>query len=265
MGVGKLTGVHLDRIGVELSGKTIVSGATVLAAPGRITGIIGPNGSGKSTLLRTVYRNVEPHAGRVLIGDDDIRSLGAARAARMVAAVPQERNAEFEFTVREVVALGRIPHQGRFGGESEQDAAAIRRAIDEVGLGGFEDRTFARLSGGEKQRVLLARCFAQGGEVLVLDEPTNHLDINHQVHLLKILRRRRATTLITMHDLNAAAAVCDRIFVLSEGRIVADGDPGEVFTVELLREVFGVEASLSRHPRSGRLLIAVDYTADDGD
>ncbi|GAA1074580.1 ABC transporter ATP-binding protein [Tsukamurella spumae] len=260
-----LTGVHLDNVDVVLSGTTIVNGATVVAEPGRITGIVGPNGSGKSTLLRTIYRDLRPHAGRVLVGDRDIRSLGAAEAARLVAAVPQERGTEFEFTTGDVVALGRIPHQGRFGGASTTDADAVRRAIADVGLAGFEDRTFAHLSGGEKQRALLARCFAQGGEVLVLDEPTNHLDINHQVQLLRILRSRAATTVITLHDLNAAAAACDTLFVVHDGRIVAHGAPGDVLTVDLLDAVFGVAATVSTDPRSGRPIIAVDYLAGPHD
>ena len=255
--------LRVDDVSVELSGTRIIDGASVIAEPGEVTGVVGPNGSGKSTLLRTVYRSLQPTAGQVLVGDQDLLRLNATAAARVVAAVPQERSAELDLTVRDVVALGRIPHQGRFGGESARDKQAVAAAIADVGLTEIALRDFADLSGGERQRALLARCFAQGGRILVLDEPANHLDVNHQVQLLRLLRRSGATTLITMHDLNAAAAVCDSIFVLSEGAIVAHGAPEDVLTAALLQDVFGVQAALLRHPRTGRLLIAFDYLGDE--
>lgn len=254
-----MTAVRVDEVAVTLDGTSIVDGVSILAPAGAITGVIGPNGSGKSTLLRVIYRHLKPSAGAVLIGDDDLRGLTPGATARLVASMPQERGSEFDLTVRDVVALGRIPHQGRFGRESAEDRRLVDAALADAELAGHAPRSFASLSGGERQRALLARCFAQGGRVLVLDEPTNHLDLAHQVHLLALLKRRAATTLITLHDLSAAAAVCDRLFVLSEGRIVARGTPAEVLTPDLLATVFGVHAEVIAHPMTGRPLIAVDH------
>ncbi|ADG80353.1 ABC transporter related protein OS=Tsukamurella paurometabola (strain ATCC 8368 / DSM / CCUG 35730 / CIP 100753 / JCM 10117 / KCTC 9821 / NBRC 16120 / NCIMB 702349 / NCTC 13040) OX=521096 GN=Tpau_3775 PE=4 SV=1 [Tsukamurella paurometabola] len=257
-----MSGIDVRAVTVVLDGTTIIDGVSVVARPGEITGVIGPNGSGKSTLLRTVYRHLKPVAGGVLIGDDDLRDLSPAAAARRIAAMPQERGSDFDVTVRDVVALGRIPHQGGFGRESAVDRDRITTALADAELTALAHRSFASLSGGERQRTLLARCFAQGGEVLVLDEPTNHLDLAHQAQLLTLLKRRSATTLITVHDLNTAAAVCDRLFVLSAGRIVAGGTPAEVLTRDLLDDVFSVHAEVIEHPVTGRLLVAVDYLRD---
>ncbi|GAA1006638.1 ABC transporter ATP-binding protein [Nocardiopsis tropica] len=258
-----MSGITVREVAVTLDGATILGGVSVLARPGEITGVIGPNGSGKSTLLRTVYRHLKPSAGSVLIGDEDLRALSPGETARRIAAMPQERGSEFDLTVRDVVALGRIPHQGRFGRESAEDRDRIDTALADAALLPLAHRSFASLSGGERQRALLARCFAQNGRVLVLDEPTNHLDLAHQAQLLTLLTRRATTTLITVHDLNAAAAVCDRLHVLSEGRIVAGGTPAEVLTRDLLADVFGVRGEVIRHPNTGRLLVAVDYLGDD--
>lgn len=255
--------IVIENVTVVLSGREIVCGTDVFAGSGEVTGIVGPNGSGKSTLLRVIYRHLKPTAGRIVIGDDDLSHMSAPAAARLVAAVPQERGSEFDSTVREVVALGRIPHQGRFGGESEADKRAITDALSQVRMSHFQDRTFASLSGGERQRVLLARCFAQGGRVLVLDEPTNHLDVSHQTQLLGMLKRRRVTTVIALHDLNAAAEVCDRVYVVCDGAVVQSGIPEDVFTESLLSEVFGVRATVLQHPRTGKPLIAFDYLGEE--
>ncbi|MDT0309004.1 ABC transporter ATP-binding protein [Streptomyces sp. DSM 44917] len=250
---------------VRLAGRAVVSGARLIAPPGRLTGLIGPNGSGKSSLLRAVYRHLRPAAGRVLLDGEDLGALPPARAARRVAALPQERgetSEAFQLTVREVVALGRVPHQRAFAAESAADRAAVAGALAETGMGWAADRPFAALSGGERQRVLLARAFAQAADVLVLDEPTNHLDIRHQVELLTLLRRQRRTTLAALHDLNAAAAVCDRLHVLRDGRLVASGTPREVLRPALLAEVFGVSATVVERPDGGGPLIAFHYPPD---
>ncbi|MFF1874056.1 ABC transporter ATP-binding protein [Kitasatospora herbaricolor] len=251
--------ISIDDVTVTLAGRDLVSGVTLVAAEGEIAGLVGPNGSGKSTLLRTVYRHLKPHTGRVLLAGRDIRSMSAVETARQIAALPQERGGDFEFTVREVVAMGRSPYKRAFAADDAADHEAVADALDQVGLAGYEGRGFAALSGGERQRVLLARAFAQRPEVLVLDEPTNHLDVQHQVELLALLRARRRTTLISLHDLNAAASLCDRLHVLHEGAVVASGTPREVLTPELLAEVFGVRAVVVEHPLTGDPLIAVDH------
>ncbi|GHE78468.1 ABC transporter ATP-binding protein [Streptomyces longispororuber] len=251
--------VDIEGLSVAYAGRTVVAGAHLVAAEGEITGLVGPNGSGKSTLLRTVYRHLRPTAGRVLLAGTDLRALSPARSARHVAALPQERGADVELTVREVVGLGRIPHQRAFAKEGAADRDAVTRALAEVGMAGAAERRFAALSGGERQRVLLARAFAQAPDVLVLDEPTNHLDVRHQVELLALLRGKGRTTLVSLHDLNAAASVCDRLHVLHGGAVVASGPPRAVLTPELLAEVFGVRAAVVDHPLTGDPLIAFDH------
>ncbi|WP_404870459.1 ABC transporter ATP-binding protein [Kitasatospora griseola] len=249
----------LDDLHVALAGRDVVAGVHLVAESGEIAGLIGPNGSGKSTLLRAVYRHLAPRAGRVLLDGRDLTALSRAEAARQLAALPQERGEAFELTVRQMVGLGRLPHQRAFAADSAEDRAQTARALDRVGMGGHAERRFAELSGGERQRVLLARALAQQPEVLVLDEPTNHLDIRHQVELLALLRAQRATTLVALHDLNAAASVCDRLHVLAGGTLVASGPPREVLTADLLAEVFGVRAAVTAHPLTGDPLIAFDH------
>jgi iron complex transport system ATP-binding protein len=251
--------LHLEDLHVAYSGRSVVSGAYLVAAEGEITGIVGPNGSGKSSLLRAVYRHLRPVAGQVLLDGTDMWTLRPAEAARRVAALPQERPGEFELTVREVVAMGRVPYQRAFAGEDAADRDRVTRALADVGLAGHAGRRFTQLSGGERQRALLARVFAQHTDVLVLDEPTNHLDVRHQVELLSLLRVGRRTTLVSLHDLNAAASVCDRLHVMHEGRVVASGPPRQVLHPALLAEVFGVRAAVVDHPLTGDPLIAFDH------
>ncbi|WP_059008230.1 ABC transporter ATP-binding protein [Streptomyces specialis] len=251
--------IAIEDLSVSLSGGSVVHGVSMVAEKGQITGLIGPNGSGKSTLLRTVYGHLRPSAGRVLLDATDVRSLAPRRAARHIAALPQERGADIELTVREVVALGRTPYLGAFAGEDEAAREAIRQALAAAGMTEAAGRQFRTLSGGERQRVLLARAFAQEPDVLVLDEPTNHLDIRHQIDLLSLLRRHGRTTLAALHDLNAAASVCDRLHVLCDGEVVVSGTPREVLTPELLAGVFGVRAAVVDHPLTGDPLIAYDH------
>ncbi|GAA3057241.1 ABC transporter ATP-binding protein [Streptomyces glomeratus] len=253
--------IDIEDLHVAYAGRTVVAGAHLVAAEGEITGLVGPNGSGKSTLLRAVYRHLRPTAGRVLLAGTDLRELSPVRSARHVAALPQERGSDFELSVREVVAMGRTPYKRAFAGEDAADRDIVSRALADVGMDAHAGRRFTALSGGERQRVLLARAFAQDPDVLVLDEPTNHLDIRHQVDLLALLRSQRRTTLVSLHDLNAAASVCDRLHVLHAGAVVASGPPRDVLTPELMAEVFGVRAVVVDHPLTGDALIAFDHRA----
>jgi iron complex transport system ATP-binding protein len=253
----------LDEVRVEIAGRAIVSGATLIAAPGEVTGLIGPNGSGKSTLLRTVYRHLRPRAGQVRLGESDIWSLRPADVARQIAAVPQETRPDFDITVREMVAMGRTPHKHPFAAETAADRAVVAEALERVHATGLAPRRYATLSGGERQRVLLARALAQGTGTLVLDEPTNHLDIRHQLELMRLVRTLALTTVMAVHDLNLAAGYCDRLHVLDGGRIVASGTPAHVLTPQTLRAVFGVDAHVTEHPRTGKPCLT--FSPLDGD
>jgi iron complex transport system ATP-binding protein len=244
--------LKLDGIQVELAGRTIVAGATVIVEAGEVGALVGPNGSGKSTLLRTVYRHLKPAAGHVRLDDTDVWDLKPVDAARKIAAVPQETRSDFDITVTEMVAMGRTPHKHPFAAASAHDRALVVNALERLEISEFADRPYATLSGGERQRVLLARALAQDTSVLVLDEPTNHLDARHQLELLQLVRHLGLTTLLAVHDLNLAAAYCDRLHVLQAGKIVASGPPSKVLTRQLLHDVFAVDADIVPHPRTGQ-------------
>jgi iron complex transport system ATP-binding protein len=247
--------VRLDVTGLDvtLDGTGILRAAGLTVAAGTVVGLVGPNGSGKSTLLRTVYRVLRPSAGRVILGGDDVWRLTARQSAQRTAAVVQEPTAGFDYTVGETVAMGLDPHRPAVARDAPGEAAAVGDALTRVGLPGLEPRLLATLSGGERQRVLVARALVQRPRLLVLDEPTNHLDIRHQLDLLALVRGLGVTTLTSLHDLNLAAAYCDRLVVLSSGRVVTTGPPGDALTPDLLAEVFGVAAARTVHPVTGRL------------
>ncbi|MFF7590080.1 ABC transporter ATP-binding protein [Kitasatospora purpeofusca] len=257
-GTGALD-LAVDRVSVDLAGVRLVHEVTLTAAAGQVVGLVGPNGSGKSTLLRCVYRALRPAAGAVLLGGEEVHRLAPREAARRVAALPQEHSAEFDFTVAEVVGMGRLPHRrGALAGPSAADGQHCAAALDRVGAGHLASRGFLSLSGGEKQRVLIARALVQEPRVLVLDEPTNHLDITHQLEVLALVREAGTTVLTALHDLNLAAGHCDLLYVLAEGRIVASGPPAEVLEPGLLAEVFKVRATPVRHPVTGAVQLLFD-------
>ncbi|MFT2019452.1 ABC transporter ATP-binding protein [Streptomyces sp. 796.1] len=180
--------IDVEDLSVDIGGARLVADATVRAASGQVVGLIGPNGSGKSTLLRCAYRALRPSAGVVRVDGDDLHALKPREGARRLAALPQESSSEFDFTVGEVVAMGRTAHQSATGRASAEDARVCADALSRVGAGHLVDRGFLTLSGGEKQRVLIARALAQQPRILVLDEPTNHLDIAQQLEVLALLR-----------------------------------------------------------------------------
>lgn len=251
--------LHIDGVSVDLAGRRII-GQVTLGASGNVVGLVGPNGSGKSTLLRTVYRMLRPAEGLVHAAGADVWAMPARDAARITAAVVQDSPADLELTVADCVATGRLPHSRLLGGRRTDDRDAVDRAMAAAGVTGFADRDVSTLSGGERQRVQLARALAQEPQILVLDEPTNHLDIRHQLQLLALVRNLQITTLVTLHDLNLAAAYCDEIVMLEHGRVIAAGPPGKVLTPPLLHQVFGVRADTLTNPLTGRLQLVY---ADD--
>lgn len=234
--------IQVDGLSAEIDGNPILEGIDLSIPRGQFVGLVGPNGSGKSTLLRAIYRVFRPWAGRVVIDDEDVWRLAAKDAARKTAVVAQERMGEFDFSVAELVLMGRTPHKGLFDSDNAEDHAIVDRCLDRVHMTELRERSFLSLSGGEKQRVLLARALAQQARFLVLDEPTNHLDIRHQLDLLRQVRGLGVTALAALHDLNLAARYCDRIVMISQGKIVADGTPDDVLTNERIATVYGVGA-----------------------
>jgi len=225
--------------------------------------LIGPNGSGKSTLLKVISGVLRPDSGTVYLDGSPIGALSARQVARRLAMVEQERSMGFDFTVREVVAMGRIPHRGRFARESSDDRQAIDRAMQLADVRELADRSIRAISGGERQRVYLGMALAQEPEILLLDEPTTHLDLRHQVQFMSIVRKRAEagmTVLIAIHNLTLAAQAADRISLMSERRIVVTGTPSEVLTPSNVRRVFNVEAVVGAHPELGTIYVLPTLT-----
>lgn len=212
------------------------------AAAGSVTGVVGPNGAGKSTLLRLLYRYQSPLTGHIRIGGEDIWAIPPRAAARKVAAVLQEQPSSFGLTVREIVTLGRAPHRLGFATAGARDAQIVDAALETLNLSALADRDTANLSGGERQRVMVARALAQQPQVLVLDEPTNHLDIRHQLEVLALIRALDMTIIVSLHDLNVAADVCDTIVLLENGHTRGVGPPDAVLTEHSVSNVFCVDA-----------------------
>ncbi|WP_343602395.1 ABC transporter ATP-binding protein [Mycobacterium sp.] len=246
----------LDGISVTVDSTPVVTGCDLVVASGEKVALVGPNGSGKTTLLKAIYRSVRPVAGVVLLGGDNLATLRQREVARRAAVVAQEPPRDFEFTVEDVVSLGRAPHQGVLDRESHTDREVVADALERVGMLDHRTRIYSTLSGGEKQRTLVARALAQRTPLLLLDEPTNHLDVSAALELLELLRHLEISTLCVLHDLNLAAAYFDRIYVLDTGRIVTGGTPQQVLTPERVRAVFGVNTHRLIHPATGRVLLA---------
>lgn len=218
---------------------------------GAVMGVVGPNGAGKTTLLRLIYGYHHPHTGRVCVGDVDLATIPARVAARKVAAVLQEQPSDFALNVREIIALGRAPHRQGFAALGAHDDAVIDATIERLNLQPFTNRTLATLSGGERQRIMVARALVQEPHVLVLDEPTNHLDIRHQLEVLDLIRHLNVTIVISLHDLNLTAGLCDQVLVLEQGHTRAYGSPHDVLTDRLVSETFRVRALKEQLPSSG--------------
>ncbi|MEM7091723.1 MAG: ABC transporter ATP-binding protein [Actinomycetota bacterium] len=260
--------------GLEASG--IAAGYTtdvlhdvdLAATEGRVTALVGPNGSGKSTLLKACANLLERSTGSVTIQGQDIAELSTRQVATKLALLPQGPSTPPYLTVRDLVEQGRFAHVGPLGMLRRQDHAAVTEAISLVGLESFANRDVDALSGGERQRAWLALALAQETPVLALDEPTTFLDIGHQWEVLELVRslneERNLTVLMVLHDLNHAASFSDQLVVLEQGRVVAAGDPWDTLTTELLREVFGVEASIIADPKTDRPLIVPHAAAPRG-
>ncbi len=247
--------IKVSEVEVVYDADPVVAGITFQVHQGEFVGLIGPNGSGKSTLLRVISRVLSPRKGTVLIDGRFASVYGREELARRLAVVTQESQLHFDFTVAEVVRMGRIPHLKRFQREGARDTHIVDKALHLTDLLPFANRLVTELSGGERQRVAIARALAQEPEILLLDEPTAHLDINYQLTLLDLIwhlnRKSGLTVLIVLHDLNLAAQYCDQLILLGEGRIYNAGTPADVITEEAIRDVYGVHAVVSPHPVMG--------------
>lgn len=247
--------LKVDRITCGYGARPVLSDFNLGVERGEFVAVVGPNGSGKSTFLRAISRCMRPTAGAVTLGGQEIYRMRARDLARQVAVVEQETTVAFDFSVAEVVAMGRLPHLVPFQGESLWDREMVRQAMALTDTLHLQDRLVTGLSGGERQRVMVARALAQEPCLLLLDEPTAHLDIAHQVELLDLTRRlnreQSLTVIAVLHDLNLAAQYATRLVMLKEGQVFADGLPNEVVTEENVTKVYGSRVRVTVHPEEG--------------
>jgi len=249
-----------NRISIDLSGTRIISDVSVEIGEGEFVGLVGPNGSGKTTLLRGLHRSLKPTSGTILVQSDDLWHISAIEAAQRIAVVSQENQIGFDFTASEVAAMGRIPYKTGFARDTDEDRRLVAQSLEGLGLAPLAHRSFDAMSGGERQRTLIARALVQQAPVLLLDEPTNHLDIHYQLDVLHRVHSLRLTTIAALHDLNMAASWCDRVYVMDHGRIVAGGIPQEALSAERVSAVFRVRATAFAHPVTGRHQLLFDRT-----
>lgn len=247
--------LSIQNLSVELAHKKIVRDISLAVSQGDFVGLLGPNGSGKSTLLKTVYRIIRPTAGTILLDGKKLDNIKPAEAAKKMSVVGQFNTVNFDFTVFEMVMMGRTPHKSTFSTDTPDDYHIALAAIRKVGMEAAAQRSFASLSGGEKQRILLARALAQQPQLLILDEPTNHLDIKYQLQLLSVIKSLGIGVLAALHDLSLAAMFCHKLYVLKDGKVLASGLPKEILTAELVRRVYEVECDIKEDPRTGYLAI----------
>ena len=231
-------------IKMEIGNNQILKGVSIDSKSREFIGIIGPNGSGKSTLLKCIYRTLKPNNGCIMLGRQDISKMSVKESAKKLAVVAQHNYYNFDFSVGEVVLMGRYPHKKSLEPDNSEDYDIVNESLEKVGMLGFKNRSFSTLSGGEQQRVILARALAQQTPCLILDEPTNHLDIKYQLSLLNIVKSLNLTVISAIHDLNIAAMYCDRLFVKKNGQIVGSGIPQEVLTKEFIKEIYDIDVEI---------------------
>ena len=250
----------------EIEGITLLDGVSLHADRGQLVGLIGPNGAGKSTLLRTISGILRYRRGAVRLDGADLKSLSTKDVAAALALVPQIAPYTYGFTSIELVLMGRYPHLGRFQIEGREDDRIAREAMRLTETEQFADRTLDTLSGGERQRVFVARALAQQPRILLMDEPTANLDVLHQLKVLDLVRQLvddGLTAIAAIHDLNMAARYCDRLVLLSDGRVLAEGAPDEVLLPETIESAFGVKSAVYRDPITGSLAISLIGPADE--
>lgn len=235
---------------------TVLDGVDIKIREGEVLGILGPNGCGKTTLLRNLNKNLSPRGGCILLNDIDMESIQKKDVAKEIAVVPQTNEIHFSFTVRDIVSMGRMPFQKMMGGESREDRDIIESAMTQTGVMKFADRHINTMSGGERQRVIIARAIAQTPKIILMDEPTLHLDISMQFDALnlvyKLSREKGLTVVIVSHDLGMVARYCDRIVMLHNHKVHALGTPEEVLTPENMKVVFNVDAELIYDEKIGK-------------
>ena len=263
---GRPPAIDAQGVFFQIEAKTLLDRVDLNAAHGQMVGLIGPNGAGKSTFLRAISGVLRVQGGNIHLDGADLRSLTSKEVAAGLAIVPQIVPYTHGFTAMELVLMGRYPHLGRFQIEGQGDERIARNAMRQTETEQFAERTLDTLSGGERQRVIVSRALAQQPRILLLDEPTSNLDVLHQLKVLGLVRQLvddGLTSVAAIHDLNMAARFCDRLVLLQEGRVLAEGAPEEVLTPKLIAQAFGVKAAVYQDPNTGSHAISLIAPADN--
>lgn len=234
--------IRVDGLHFQYGANHILNGINLEVQQGKLVGLIGPNGSGKSTCLKCLYRVLKPSHGAIFIEDQALTQMPIKASAQKMAVVSQHNQTQFDFSVEEMLLLGRSPYKRALERDNERDYALVDKALEAVSMTAFRTRSYSSLSGGEQQRIMLARALVQEPSYLVLDEPTNHMDVQHQLALLKLVKDTGITTIAALHDLNLAMQYCDWIVVLKNGEVYTSGQPQVVLTEALIQAVYGVKA-----------------------
>lgn len=236
--------LDMKEVSVSIDDRKILEKISLDVQKGDFVGLIGPNGSGKSTILRTLYKAIRPTSGHIYFDQEDICMISAMRSAQRLGVMKQNSSFSFDFTVIDLVLMGRSPYKKSFELDNQKDYEIAKKALSLVGLEGYEERFYNTLSGGEQQRVMIARVLTGEPEFLLLDEMTNHLDVYYQYFLLQLIKEQRVEVLAVMHDLNLAAKFCNKLYCIKKGKVVAYGSVEQVLTKNLLASVFEMRGDL---------------------
>lgn len=246
----------VENIEVFLGTKKIINGIDLQVADHSFTALLGPNGSGKSTLLKSVYRVLEPKSGTIYLDNLKLKQIPTKEIAQRMSVVSQFQSNSFDFTVKEIVLMGRTPHLRALEKESAMDYQLVDEALKKTGLYDLKDRTISKLSGGEKQRVSLARAIVQNPTLMILDEPSNHLDIKYQLEILRVIKKLGVNALAALHDISLAAQFCDYIYFIKKGEIKYHGRPKEVITKEIIKDIYEVDCEVYEDSKTHNILIS---------
>ncbi|MFM2154990.1 MAG: hypothetical protein RL382_891 [Actinomycetota bacterium] len=260
-----VTGFNLENVGVSIDTTPILSGLTLEIKSGEFTSIVGVNGSGKTTLLRLLYRALNCDSGKIELDGEELTQIRPKTFARQVAVVAQDSETEFDFTVEEVVSVGRVPHSSNIIGYSRMDREKVRESLGQVGMLNFLDRKFSTLSGGEKKRVQIARALAQEPQVLLLDEPTNHLDIKQQFEILSLVKSLGITVVAVLHDLNLVAKYSNKVILIDDTKLQKIGTTKAVLTKKTILKFFGVHIDQVKSSSEGDFQIIFLGSASNGE